>query len=265
MQSDTVGGQVYLSLMMPDKGRERFYLEMLRRTVHDVPASDPTEPEPPDFLFSTSDGSLGIDFTLFHLPPPSGKRPHQERQSLKDRIVDIAERLHQKAGGPALYVGVYFNANYVLDKKDTSRLSREIAESVLHAPTPLSIQEPVVIPWGHRPEETYGIHIMKSVDGQDKLWHADAGGWVATITADQVRDVLRTKGRMVTRARSRCEKLWLVIVNDAFSRGAPAEISDETLEQVFEAAFGRVLWFLPHASKAHALKLRAPAAQGADF
>jgi hypothetical protein len=160
---------------MPDKLRERFYLDLLRRALPEIPADVPEEPEPPDFLFRTGNGSLGIEFTLFHLSPAPGQRPHQERQSLKDRIVSLAQRLHQEAGGPALYVGVYFNENYAIDKKDTARLAREIAGSVLRAPTPPSIQEPVDIPWGQRPEETIRIHLMESVDGKDKLWHADAG------------------------------------------------------------------------------------------
>jgi len=244
---------------VPDKLRERFYLDLLRRALPEIPADQPQEPEPPDFLFPMPNRSLGIEFTLFHLPPHPGKRPHQERQSLKDRIVTIAEGLHQAAGGPALYVGVYFNDNYTIDKKDTARLAREIADSVLCAPTPRSIEEPVEIPWGHRPEETIGIHIMKSVDGEDKLWHADAGGWVADITDEHIREVLRSKARMAVRARSRCDHLWLVIVNDAFSRGAPAEILEATLDQVYDAPFDRVIWFIPH-SRARDLKLRPPAA-----
>jgi len=245
---------------MPDKRRERFYLELLRRALPEIPSSNPAEPEPPDFLFANEMGGLGIEFTSFHLPPSPGKRPHQEQQSLKDRIVEIAERLHHEAGGPALYVGVYFNENYPLDKKDIKRLAKEIAQSVLEAPVPQSIRETVQIPWGYRPEETIGIRIHPSVDGKDKLWHADAGGWVATITPDHVRDVLQSKAKTASRARSHCGELWLVIVNDAFSRAAPAEIADEALEEVYEAPFNRVIWFLPSVPRTLHLKLRAPAA-----
>src|SRR4051812_35325274 len=115
---------------MPDKERERFYLEMLRRAIPEIPAVVPTEPEPPDFLFETGRGTLGIEFTAFHLPPAPGERPHQERQALKERIVELAERLHDERASPALYVAVHFNHHVALDKKDTVRLAHEIANSV---------------------------------------------------------------------------------------------------------------------------------------
>src|SRR5947207_682369 len=86
--------------------------------------------------------------------------------------------------------------------------------------------EPVEIPWGRRPEATWGILIHPSVDGEDKLWHPDAGGWVASISPEQIADVVRTKARTAQVARTRCDKLWLVIVNESFGRAAPAEISE---------------------------------------
>ena len=72
---------------MPDKNRERYYLEALRAALPEVPAGEPLEGEPPDFILQGDDGTLGIEITAFHLPTPDGQRPYQERQSLKDRIV----------------------------------------------------------------------------------------------------------------------------------------------------------------------------------
>lgn len=89
---------------MPDKKRERYYLSRLRACVPDLPAGDPIEPEPPDFVLIKDGHRLGIELTTFYLPPEPGKRPHQERQSLKERIVAEAAALHSQAGGPALYV-----------------------------------------------------------------------------------------------------------------------------------------------------------------
>jgi hypothetical protein len=244
---------------MPDKERERFYLEMLRRAIPEVPGVDPTEPEPPDFLFATAQGTLGIEFTTFHLPPGPRERPHQEQQALKERIVELAEQLHEERGGPALYVDVHFNDDFTLDKKHTARLAGEIANSVFVSPIPTSMSEPVQVPWTERPDETWGIRIYRSVD-DDRLWTADAGGWVATITSDHLNGVLRAKGRTVSLARSRCNKLWLVVVNDAFSRAAPVRASIETLAHVYATAFDRVIWFLPHEPQAIDLQLCPPAA-----
>src|SRR6266576_6944820 len=103
---------------MPDKNRERYYLEALRTAFPDLPTGEPLEAEPPDFILQDSGGTLGIEINAFHLPTPQGKRPYQERQSLKDQIVQLAERIHHGAGGPALYVMVLFNDHVELDKKD---------------------------------------------------------------------------------------------------------------------------------------------------
>ncbi len=212
---------------MPDKNRERYYLEALRAALPDLPTGEPLEAEPPDFILRDSNGVLGIEITAFHLPTPAGQRPYQERQSLKDRIVQLAERIHHNAGGPALYVMVHFNDHVQLDKKDIEPLANAIAASVLNAPVPRSINQAVEIPWGKRPEATWGILIHPSVDGADKLWHPDAGGWVASISPEQIAEVVRGKARTAAVARTRCDKLWLVIVNESFGRAAPAEISEE--------------------------------------
>jgi len=97
-------------------------------------AGEPLEAEPPDFILQGDDGTLGIELTAFHLPTLDGQRPYQERQSLKDRIVQLAERIHHDAGGPALYVMVHFNDHMELDKKDIQPLANAIAASVLNRP-----------------------------------------------------------------------------------------------------------------------------------
>jgi hypothetical protein len=245
---------------MPDKPLEHYYLQALRTALPEVPPGEPVCPEPPDFVIPSHKGRLGIEFTEVHLPPQPGARPHQERQALKDRIVALAERTHNDLGGPALYVGIYFNEHVPLSKADIRPLARAIADSVLAAPMPRSISEPVELPWGMRPEATWGVEIHPSIDGKDKLSHADAGGWVADITTEHVGAVLQRKARTVSLARARCDELWLVLVNNPFSRAAPAEITTEALSASYEAAFDRLIWLLPHVPRAHTLEIARPAA-----
>jgi hypothetical protein len=244
---------------VPNKRIERFYLEALRTVVPEIPSGHPTEPEPPDFLLRANRERLGIELTTFHLPPAPGQRPHQERQSLKDRTLELAQRLHHEASGPALYVGVYFNENIPLAKGDTQPLARAIAASVLSASIPKSIKEPVQIPWGHRPEATSGI-LISPMNGKAGLWYADRGGCVADITAQQVATAVQAKARIAPLARRRCDKLWLVIVSDIFSRAAPAEITSEALAAEYDALFDRLIWLVPQPPRAIDLRLRSPAA-----
>jgi hypothetical protein len=194
------------------------------------------------------------------MPPPPGKRPHQEQQSLKDRIVQIAEELHHDAGGPALYVYVHFSEHEPLVKRDIQPMAQAIADAVLGYDVPGSIREPAVeIPWGRRPKGTWGIQIHGSVDGVDRLWHADAGGWVASLRPEDVAHAVRAKGRQEPLARTHCAELWLVLVNDWLSRAAPVELSGEACQAAYLTPFDKLIWLLPHAPQAIELVSRRPA------
>jgi hypothetical protein len=62
----------------------------------------------------------------------------------------------------------------------------------------------------------------------------------------------RKKKRMFEVARAKCDKVWLVIVND-MSRTEPVELSDSVARAVGTDPFDRVLWFEPHRQKAWVL------------
>ena len=230
---------------MPDKERERWYFGRLQEAIP-LLGGNAIEPEPPDFVVTVSGKRLGLELTVFHLPPSPGESPYQEQQSLRDRIVESAERLHAAAGGPPLYVGIIFHDRFRLTKKDVGPLAEAIANSVLVAPVPESMAKPVQLPWGRLPEQTAGIMIHPSVDGRDKLWNAYAGGWVADITQEHVSAVIRAKERSVPLARTRCDELWLVIVHDLFSNSAQAELTEAARDAEYLTILDRVLWFTPH-------------------
>jgi hypothetical protein len=54
---------------MPDKARERRYLEAFRGCVDGFPLGEPVESERPDFLIGWSPARIGIEFTEYHHPP----------------------------------------------------------------------------------------------------------------------------------------------------------------------------------------------------
>ena len=244
---------------MPDKKRERYYLSRLRACVPDLPVGDPIEPEPPDFVLIEDGHRLGIELTTFYLPPEPGKRPHQEQQSLKERIVAEAAALHAQAGGPALYVQIIFNDRQKLQKRDIQLFSRELANAILTYPVPHHITEPdVELPWEYKPKWAGLIRVAGSIDGIDKLWQADAGGWVAEITSEHISNVVRNKSNCEPLARIQCDQLWLVIVNDNFSRAAQAEITAEALEASYKGPFDRLMWLLPHVPRCIDLQIKQP-------
>lgn len=232
---------------MPNKRLERWYLEQLKSKLPGFPTGEVEPGESPDFLVRDAEGSVGIEITVFHRAPADGERPHQELQSLKDGVVDIARRMHQESGGPALYVTVFFHEPIAFNKRTAQSVAAAIVRAVSKTDVPSSISDGSrSVAWHHLPDGVVAITIYASVDGADRLWSADAGGWVATVTANEIDVVLRGKQSMLAVARTKCRRVWLVVVNDVFSRAAPVELRDEARHHLYPLGFDRVFWLDAH-------------------
>jgi hypothetical protein len=83
---------------MANKRLEWWYIEQLRRAISDFPSGTILGDESPDFVVQSDERAVGIEVTTFHWPASEGKRPHQEQQVLKERVVAIAEKIHQPEG-----------------------------------------------------------------------------------------------------------------------------------------------------------------------
>jgi hypothetical protein len=242
---------------MAKKRLERWYLEQLKRAVPDFPTGTVQDDETPDFIVLSDTGRIGVEVTVFHWPPAGGKRPHQEEQALKDRAVAIADRVHAEAGGPGLYVTVFFATTISFAKRDLREQGKAIARAVLDTVAPRALNDPAVsVPSDRLPPGVSHITIRASVDGRDRLWSADAGGWVAPVQPADIEAVIERKTAMVSRARAKCDQLWLVVVNDEFSRAAPVELSNDSGRAVYDHPFDRLFWLEPHRQRA--LELRPP-------
>jgi hypothetical protein len=242
---------------MADKRREAWYVQRLRGALARFPDGTILPGESPDFVVKTKHHAVGIEVTRFYLPPIEGERPQQEQQSLKDRVVHTAHQMHMNLGGPALYVSVHFRTPLSIAKRDVLGMARQLATAVLQTPAPNSIDEPSVsVAWDVLPPFIATIRISGSVDGQDRLWYADAGGWVAPVGAHHITDVIERKTAMSRIAREKCDELWLLIVNDEFSRAAPTRLTENAAEHRYSPVFDRLLWLEPHAQKVFKLKGR---------
>lgn len=231
---------------MADKERERFYIRKLWECLLDPPTGQIVGGESPDFRVHTPEGCLGIEVTHFYYPPAPGHRSHQEVQALKERVIEMAERLHATAGGPPLYLHAIFNEQRALTKRSVPQIARSLADAVLSEEVPRLASEPSVeIRRSALPQEVPHVRVHGSVDGDDKLWQADAGGWVQEIHSHHVQAVINEKMRKAHLARTRCDRLWLVIVHDFLNLAAAADITDEALANVYNHGFDRVLMARP--------------------
>jgi len=238
---------------MPDKERERYYLRRLKQCTELPDVQE--DSERPDFLLGYRPNIIGIELTEYHHPPTPGKRAHQEVQSLKNRVIKIAEQLHTKAGGPALYLSVIFGPHGCLSKETVMPIAEALAEAVLSEPAPKSPYDPrVKIARERLPREIAHVSFSASIDGRDKLWQVDRGGWVMPVETSDIQREIDKKQRMSVAARAKCDTLWLIIVHDLV-RGAHCELSAEAKSAFYRHAFDRVLWLEPHLP--HVTELRA--------
>lgn len=228
---------------MPDKKRERYYLSKLKQCIELPDAQEDTER--PDFLFGDRPNRIGIELTEYHHPPILGKRPHQEEQSLKNRVVEIAERLHAEAGGPALYLHAIFGPHGHLSKRTAKSIAEALAEAVLSEPLPKSPYDVVEIARNRLPREIARVHVRASIDGEDNLWWTGAGGWVMPVEPSDIQLVIDKKCDMSRIARGKCDALWLIIVHDPL-RGVPCKLSAKSKSGLLRHAFDRVLWLTTH-------------------
>lgn len=240
---------------MVDKRREQQYVEHLRRALPSFPAGaieqcDRTC-EPPDFVVHVDGGGrVGIEVTVFHPPAEPGERPEQELQSLKEWIAAMAMQYHAQAGGPPLYVDVFFDDPARITKRNARALASQLANSVLAAQVPKVLGEFTVrLPIDALPKAIGDVRIDAAA-GDDRLWTADQGGWVATAEPHQIESIVTRKAARVPAAMVRCDDLWLVIVNDVFSRARAAEIGRDALLYRYSHPFGRLLWFEVHRERA---------------
>lgn len=231
---------------MPDKVSERLYLASLREALPELSSGCFEEHEPPDFVVPSDNRRIGIEFTTFHLSPRAGERPHVEQQSLRDRIAREAHKRYSEAHGPAVYVWISIAENVPLAKNDTRTIGQDIANAVMACRLSIPKKHLFHIPWNQLPERVSAIHVVQSSDGVDQMWSAGAGGWVGKVTTDEVSRVIVAKDRRVKQARTHCDELWLVIVNDHFSRAAPVELSEEARGSTYRCLFDRVIWLIPH-------------------
>jgi hypothetical protein len=248
---------------MADKLRERWYVQSLRAALPAFPSGQIVDGESPDFTVTTDRGVLGIEVTEFYLRPSEG-RPHQEQQKLKNDVVATARRLHCEAGGPALWVRAVFRRPLSITKRDVDPWARVLVTAVSQSPISLStFDPPTVVEWGRLPAWLVALTIRPGLSATDHLWAADAGGWVAPLQPTDVEREIERKRGMCSVARAKCHEVWLLIVNNEFSLGAPAELSEAARLHAYAHLFDRLFWLEPHRELVTSLTKAASTSAGA--
>jgi hypothetical protein len=242
---------------MPDPERERLYVEHLRDVYSAFPEGQlhHVEPhhDPPDFTVTGDDSTVtGIEVTEFHLPPLRSQHSERATEELKDEIVAQACRRHREAGGPALYVQVYFLKPLEVPKDGIPDLAEDLAATVLRADVPKRGEDQLRLAGDALPKGIEDVSIDAAVGAP--LWQPGRGSWIAELKPSDVQRVITKKGRTASAAKAKCDRLWLVIVSDGFSNAVSIAIEDAVTRHRYEHPFDRVLWFEADANRVYELK-----------
>jgi hypothetical protein len=116
---------------------------------------------------------------------------------------------------------------------------------------PRSKRDPrVEIPRHLLPPEIAHVFVQASVHEVDRVWQGGNASWVAPVTATHIETELERKSPMATVARRKCERLWLVIVQDIGTEAHACELTDLGRLGRYHHPFDRLLWLDPHAPSA---------------
>ena len=178
------------------KQKERRYLMRFKEVCSAFPDGEVRDCERPDFIISRTEGDLGIEITqLFQTPAPS-KRPLQEQESLRKRIVDEAQSQYNLLGNRPIWVTIYFNHNYLLKKRDVKALGDKVAGIVQrNIPSLNGPAKDEVYDWVNRdyfPEQISRVSVR---NGRKNLWSPSDFGFFPSLTPKEIQTKLNDKNK----------------------------------------------------------------------
>ncbi len=227
------------------KQKERRYLMRFKEVCSAFPDGEVRDCERPDFIISRTEGDLGIEITqLFQTPAPS-KRPLQEQESLRKRIVDEAQSQYNLLGNRPIWVTIYFNHNYLLKKRDVKALGDKVAGIVQrNIPSPNGPAKDEVYDWVNRdyfPEQISRVSVR---NGRKNLWSPSDFGFFPSLTPKEIQTELNRKNKLYKTYQKKCSSVWLIIVLDGSNLSSTFDVDDRDINaHVYNTAFDRVFLF----------------------
>jgi hypothetical protein len=242
------------------KQLERSYLDKLQVALTDFPAGEIRPSEAPDFIIDANDGTLGIEVTgIYHTQTP-GQQPLQAIERLREYVVTRAQAIHESRGGPPLYVNAYFSPNARFSKGGVEACAQQLAALV----ESIDIRANAYEFDGHRssrrrslalPPELSDIRIYQIPGQVERFWSAPGGGFVPECAPNDLQTVLDTKEQLFDTYRSKCERVWLLVVINGFALSASLELPEHTLAAQYPSRFDRVFILENHRNRVWELSL----------
>ncbi|MDD4963837.1 MAG: hypothetical protein PHI11_07970 [Gallionella sp.] len=224
---------------MPDKKKERWYLEQLKASWGDFPSGEVQETERPDFLIKNHLRTHGFEITEFVKSPSTGESHHQKSNALRQQIVERALLNHREQRGKRLLIDVEFDDDVRLRNADVKPLAIQLASAVAARDFPEKD-----LPGWSEIVDVSGLKGILAVCGDywrgNEDWNVSGGGWVKECTISDLQDVITKKAIRYSAYRTKCETVALVIAFEV-SNNPSIEFPKQALEHRYDSPFDQTL------------------------
>ena len=236
---------------MREREHLNFFLEARK-----IQATSIKRYEAPDFLVEINNSFVGIEITNFFLPPEFGAKPQQKLDALANRAAEKAREKFRELGGPSLDVSFHMSGNPTPQTNaKADNLGNRLARAVLQNPIPEQRGQFISCLMPEVPEvDEYFV-----IRSGNELWQAGAGALVEKPAPDNIQSVIDRKEEKIRKYKKtipKCEKIWLVIVNNISNKGTPVQISEEEKTTNYRFTFDKVFWLETPPLSVHKLKQR---------
>jgi hypothetical protein len=212
----------------------------------------------PDLIVRHNGKSVGIEHTRLYREDPtiSAGRQLLPQEKIHWRLLERANESFQQLSNRLLWLYVTFKEPFNYRQRDIEHEATILAQSVLAvlSRSPASDIGDSVVRLQSWKAQRLGLPFPAGVTAYDftvvrkpglELWAPAYGGAVPTLTTPQLDAVIREKETRLVRYRSRCAKVWLLVVTDAGLPSSHFDITEALEHYVFTSAFDRIFLFTP--------------------
>ena len=233
-------------MTLADRPRKRIERSALDRFLVLLGEPDPDTidaTEEPDVLLTFGSHSVGVEVTDLYWNHPRGRRPRQEQESLRHRVVALAQQLYADRRLPAVDVSIHFNDQFPLDKSAVGPLAARIADWVAGRIPESGGSFSEEYDWLNReyfPEELHQLRIYRYESITRPRFSAPDADYVPELTTSDVRRVLDRKNPLYGAYLRRCQAAWLVINVNTSRLSMTFDTNDSVAATMYETPFDRV-------------------------
>jgi len=232
------------------KRGERYYVEHVQQYYPGyLPASNPEDSEEPDFLFSTSDGVIGLEVMhLFHAAAPGEFPELQVAQFHRDLVVRAGEIYTARKLGPSVDVTTYYHRGVTLT--DLNRCASALAEFVAASQDGTT---------GRTMTSPKGLSVMSKHTPEDPgvpKWRCFGNSETRLLTPNFLTTVIAKKNGLVPKYRRKVPAVWLLLVSSLGSLESSFAAPPSLPEWRFDFDFDRVLLLVQDPGEVYDLRRR---------